>query len=77
MERDRRERGWGLTLSEMLTHSHAGLCGLFPFLLPAQRTTTYPVCLSSPPFALLGRLQEYTMLAMIEFPELAFILTHR
>lgn len=38
-----------LTLSKMLTHSHAGLPGPFPFLPPAQRTTTYPVCLPSPP----------------------------
>ena len=38
-----------LALSEMLTHSHAGLPGPFPFLPPAQRTTAHPVCLPSPP----------------------------
>lgn len=84
---EERRKGWRgrgkewvgalLRLSEMLTHSHAGLSRLFPFLLPAQRTTTHPVCLPSPPCSLLGWLQEYTILAVTEFPWTAFILTHR
>lgn len=71
---EKRVEGALLTLSEMLTHSHAGLSGLFPFLLPAQRTTTYPVC--SPPPSL-GWLQEYTMLVVTEIPWTALILTTR
>lgn len=68
-------RGWGLVLSEMLTHSHAGLSGLFPFLSRAQRTTARPFCLSSPPDSQLGRLQLNTMLAVTAFLQTAFILT--
>lgn len=75
----RGKRGWGLwlRLSEMLTHSHAGLSRLFLLTLPApekkKKTKTHPVYLPSPPCSLLGRLQEYTMLAVTEFPYTALI----
>lgn len=53
-------------LSEMLTHSHAGLPGLVPSLLLAHRT--YPTHLP-PPLTLLGLLQGYTTSASAKPPD--------
>lgn len=71
---ERRKRvGALLTLSDMLTHSHAGLPGLFLFLQnhSSLSLSFFPTLLS------LGRLQEYTMLVVIEIPLTVFICTHR
>lgn len=69
MEKEKEERA-GLALSEMLTHSHAGLPGLFLTLLPAWRTTAQPVWLmypSPPLFSWCGSkdTQYYTVLLVI------------